>query len=1012
MHRIVWLVILVVWSSGCRDYATSRGERLETFHILKGRPADEGGPRISTGDLTAGFFVSTDDELDPLRTHLRTMSWGITGDILGSFTLTLPRGVVTMRAGGATTTTSTTGLSFTMPVEPLLAESSMIAGTPLDPLFQQPSFALATAREYLDHLNFTLLRDQIDVRWSTTAPTLEIFLPFDVDVDPKDFLPIDPPNGRLEVVLAVRLSPRSPEASARFLGFFGPDDLADDHVAVGLSLRVDSLTGLGDYLELIRPTVNNVVNQVGSFLGSLRTPFPRTSPVPEDAWATWCAGLAGGCPFTADALAQIAAGSTMLSNASSWRLPGGAIVTSSDVFDDGVIDLIAQGGVPVTQALQVGAFDTEFFACAACSAENPADCSICDACRTSTDAQVQAVCDRDPITVPADPTTVAIPASPLLAQLEVGTFAVADQLRALVAAPVAALRTPDPVSYTAIRACPASTGCPPGASGMVFLLAVDADGDGISFTVDNCPAVANPDQADADSDGRGDACDPCPTVFGWDGRDFDGDGIPNICDCDVDNDACQNSVVDGEGTQRCELTGEIYDERPTRANVPDGGDRDADGDRTEPVDWDGDGVMDDCDADDDGDGVPDTEDNCRWIANVDQTDTNGDGRGDVCDGLCTGPSDPRCDDLLITGDIEIIGMSEWLALLPPLPEPPWCIVDGPGCWLLGSLEIGKLGIDLVLRGGADAHAQKLDLAAIGLNEISGPVIPVRDLDGDGAGDLIIGVPASDHILAVSSRTGTRLWSWSVPIKGGAGSALAAAGDHLWIGVPGAALDPQYAPGAVVRIDLAVAPRVGAIAWGDSYGERFGASLHGVAIDGEPYVLAGAPLASTAGGIASGRFALLDRDGSAIATIDGVGSGTGEDAHARLVLDGEGGKVKAIAIGVPSWGGGAGMIALHAAKGDPMWAHTGTGKDRLGAALALLPAAGGPLLVAGAPGSHKGAGAIKVYGLDGNAVASAKGFPGVALGSGLATLADLDRDGAPELAIGSTAGYLLLSTQPK
>lgn len=36
----------------------------------------------------------------------------------------------------------------------------------------------------------------------------------------------------------------------------------------------------------------------------------------------------------------------------------------------------------------------------------------------------------------------------------------------------------------------------------------DADGDGVPDASDNCPAVANPDQADGDFDGTGDACDP------------------------------------------------------------------------------------------------------------------------------------------------------------------------------------------------------------------------------------------------------------------------------------------------------------------------------------------------------------------------------------------------------------------------------------------------------------------------------------------------------------------------
>ena len=37
---------------------------------------------------------------------------------------------------------------------------------------------------------------------------------------------------------------------------------------------------------------------------------------------------------------------------------------------------------------------------------------------------------------------------------------------------------------------------------------VDSDNDGIADGVDNCPEVANTDQADEDNDGIGDACDP------------------------------------------------------------------------------------------------------------------------------------------------------------------------------------------------------------------------------------------------------------------------------------------------------------------------------------------------------------------------------------------------------------------------------------------------------------------------------------------------------------------------
>ena len=202
---------------------------------------------------------------------------------------------------------------------------------------------------------------------------------------------------------------------------------------------------------------------------------------------------------------------------------------------------------------------------------------------------------------------------------------------------------------------------------------VDTDGDGIPDQLDNCPSVPNgllkgtcvkskavcsgqtcgPDdfcsmaQEDSDGDGVGDACDNCPFAFNPDQLNSDdGDAIADACDnCPIVYNPKVESWVDMTGTIH-------YNSQP---------------------DFDLDGIGDACEivivpsgqdptsqpssVDTDGDGIPNVNDNCPSVANVDQLDTDGDRIGDICD-KC--PNDRNND---IDGD----GVCAW-TLLPSPPE--------------------------------------------------------------------------------------------------------------------------------------------------------------------------------------------------------------------------------------------------------------------------------------------------------------------------------------------------------
>ncbi|MBP7708284.1 hypothetical protein KA107_01250 [Candidatus Pacearchaeota archaeon] len=93
---------------------------------------------------------------------------------------------------------------------------------------------------------------------------------------------------------------------------------------------------------------------------------------------------------------------------------------------------------------------------------------------------------------------------------------------------------------------------------------VDTDNDEIADSADNCPSVANSDQADSDGDGLGNVCDNCANLANPDQSDSDGDRLGNTCDnCALNSNSDQaDDDLDGLGNV-CD----IYNCIPTNSGI-------------------------------------------------------------------------------------------------------------------------------------------------------------------------------------------------------------------------------------------------------------------------------------------------------------------------------------------------------------------------------------------------------------------------------------------------------------
>ncbi len=116
----------------------------------------------------------------------------------------------------------------------------------------------------------------------------------------------------------------------------------------------------------------------------------------------------------------------------------------------------------------------------------------------------------------------------------------------------------------------------------------DDDNDGVDDPADNCPLVANADQADGDSDGVGDACDNCPSDANADQADTDADGQGDVCDSDIDGDGIENA------SDNCPAVANPNPTCETDEDCAGAGDTCDNGTCTAQLDSDGNGVGDAC----------------------------------------------------------------------------------------------------------------------------------------------------------------------------------------------------------------------------------------------------------------------------------------------------------------------------------------------------------------------------------------------------------------------------------
>lgn len=180
-------------------------------------------------------------------------------------------------------------------------------------------------------------------------------------------------------------------------------------------------------------------------------------------------------------------------------------------------------------------------------------------------------------------------------------------------------------------------------SGDAIVIIIDTDNDGVPDEDDNCPVIANQDQADTDDDGVGNACEP----------DTDGDTIaddvdncfatPNTDQANFDDDALGDAC--DESTDYCLILDGVQAQNDVCQLPPEDEDDDDDNDEDEDEDED-----EDNDEGEDNDDNEDSDDNDDENINDDDDDNDYYDQCPLVDGfqinnfLCLTPIDWCPDD--------------------------------------------------------------------------------------------------------------------------------------------------------------------------------------------------------------------------------------------------------------------------------------------------------------------------------------------------------------------------------